>query len=944
MSLKKALLFSALFFFLSNVFAQQKYWQQQTNYNISVSLNDVDNSLTGFEQIAYYNNSPDTLTYILIHLWPNAYKNDRTAFSDQLLENGRTDFYFSEENKKGYINQLSFKVDNVNATTEDHPQHQDIVKLFLPQPLVPGKNIKIETPFHVKLPYNFSRSGHIGQSYQITQWYPKPAVYDKTGWHEMPYLDQGEFYAEFGNFDVQITLPSNYIVAATGELQNEEEKKWLKEKNNTMNFSPEGREYKSKLKPEELLTTPLSSKDLKTINFKQDNIHDFAWFADKRFNVKQDTLKLNSGRVISVSAYFLPQEKYIWRNSIDFIKKSILTKSNWIGEYPYNVVSVVDNAPGSGAGMEYPTITLLANDESDAAFEDLINHEVGHNWFYGILGTNERTSPWMDEGMNSYYDKRYNAAFIKEGKWANGFIQKRVPKKAEAMFLGTAIKYKKDQPINTASEKFSVRNYDLVAYEKASNWMKLLEKEFGTVIFDKVMKAYYAQWKFKHPTTEDFRTVAEAISGKSLSAMFELLNKKGALEKPLKKQLKLASIFNVKETDKYNYIFLSPAVGFNTYDKLMIGGAVHNYGLPPTNLKFIVTPMYATGSKKLNGIGRVEYNVLPSEDGDRLIFSLSAAKFTGGSFKDSTGTENPLQFSKLVPSIRYEFANKNPRSSIKKFIQFKSFLLKETKILFNRDIVNNVDVITYPKENRYVNQLQFGIENDKVLYPYDGIVQAEQGDGFLRLNFTGNYYFNYQNGGGLKLRLFAGKFIYTGDKSFTNQYKTSQYHLNLSGPKGDEDYTYSNYFVGRSEFEGFASQQIMNRDGFFKVRTDLLSDKIGRTDDWLAAVNLTTDIPKAVNIFQALPFKLPIYLFADIGTYAEAWKKNASTGRFLYDAGLKVSLFKSLVNIYIPLLYSKVYSDYFKSTITEKRFLKNISFSIDMQQLSLGKLLPQVNF
>ena len=196
----------------------------------------------------------------------------------------------------------------------------------------------------------------------------------------------------------------------------------------------------------------------------------------------------------------------------------------------------------------------------------------------------------------------------------------------------------------------------------------------------------------------------------------------------------------------------------------------------------------------------------------------------------------------------------------------------------------------------------------------------------------------------MNVRLFAGKFFYLGDKTFIKQFETDRYHLNMTGPKGNEDYTYSNYFVGRNEFEKFSSQQIMIRDGGFKVRTDYLSNKIGRTDDWLVAANFTSTIPNVINPLAILPFKLPLKIFVDIGTYAEAWKKNAATGRFVYDAGLQLSLFKNTVNIYVPLLYSKEYKDYFKSTITEKRFLKNIAFSIDLQNISLKKLVPQIPF
>ena len=194
----------------------QAYWQQQTDYTIDVKLNEKEKTLDGFEKIVYTNNSPDTLQFIWFHVWPNAYKNDRTALSDQLLENGNTDFYFSDKEQRGYINRLDFKIDGTTAKTEDHPQHIDIIKLLLPKPLLPKQKITITTPFHVKLPYNFSRGGYHNETFQVTQWYPKPAVYDKNGWHPMPYLDQGEFYSEFGSFDVQITVPKKLCSGGNG--------------------------------------------------------------------------------------------------------------------------------------------------------------------------------------------------------------------------------------------------------------------------------------------------------------------------------------------------------------------------------------------------------------------------------------------------------------------------------------------------------------------------------------------------------------------------------------------------------------------------------------------------------------------------------------------------------------------------------------------------------
>ena len=921
------------------------YWQQQVNYKIDVSLNDVDHTLDGYIKMDYFNNSPDTLFFIWIHLWPNAFKNDKTAFTDQALENGSTAFYFSNADKRGYINRLDFKVNGVTAKTEDHPQHQDIIKLVLPQPIPPRSNAKIETPFHVKLPHNFSRGGHIDQAYQITQWYPKPAVYDHKGWHPMPYLDQGEFYAEFGNYEVQVTLPQNYVVAATGDLQDESEKEWLK------NRVPLSRVKKTKLKIVDkklaVLNTLPSSIKTKTLQYRQNNVHDFAWFADKTYSTKTDSLQLPSGKIITVNIFYYSENSNVWQNSIAMTKRAILAKSNWLGEYPYNVVSVVDG--GNSGGMEYPTITLLESGGSEKSLDFVIHHEVGHNWFQAILASNEREHPWMDEGMNTYYDNRYMIQQYGNTdpglvQTKNQFIIKRMPDDIQNMMLRTVTGIKKDQPIETASEKFNILNYNMVAYIKTGEWMKFLEDELGKPLFDSSMREYYRRWHFKHPYPEDLKKVIEDVSGKNMDAAFSLLNKKGDIKKSVKKDIRFASFFSFKETDKHNYIFAAPAIGYNFYDKLMLGLLLHNYTLPLNKFQFVIAPLYATKSKQFNGLGRISYNWYPGNNGQRFEIAVAGATFSGDNFTDSTNTTHAQRFSKIVPSLKFVFANKNPRSSFTKFIQWKTFLIREQGLLFTRDTTNQVDVITYPVASRYINQLRLVVQNNRVLYPYEGMLQADQGEGFARVGFTGNYYFNYAKSGGMNVRLFAGKFFYLGDKTFIKQFETDPYHLNMTGPRGYEDYTYSNYFIGRNEFEYFASQQIMMRDGGFKVRTDLLSSKIGKTDEWLAAANFTSTIPNAINPLSVLPFKLPLKVFLDIGTYADAWKKNAATGRFIYDAGLQLSLFNNIVNVYLPVLYSKVYKDYIKSTIAKPRLLKNISFSIDIQNINLKKLIPQIPF
>jgi hypothetical protein len=276
--------FIILLFLFQAVFChcQQPYWQQKVDFDISVQLNEQEKTLDGFETITYTNHSPDTLPYIWFHLWPNAYKNDQTAFSNQVLQQGKTNFYFSSKRDRGYINRLDFNVNGRTAKTEDHPEHIDIIKLVLPSPLPPTGQITITTPFHIKLPALFSRSGHSRNIFQVTQWYPKPAVYDAGGWHPMPYLEHGEFYSEFGDYVVSITLPDTYTVAATGALQNcnaLESKNRIKKTESTPPLRTTQKKPYGHLKKfadaKQLKATDTPQRT-KTLVFAQEQVHDFA--------------------------------------------------------------------------------------------------------------------------------------------------------------------------------------------------------------------------------------------------------------------------------------------------------------------------------------------------------------------------------------------------------------------------------------------------------------------------------------------------------------------------------------------------------------------------------------------------------------------------------------------------------------------------------------------
>lgn len=508
------------------------YFQQEVNYKINVSLDDSKHELNAFETITYINNSPKTLNYIYFHLWPNAYKKYNTALGNQKLEEHNTLLYHAPDDILGYIDGLEFKVNDEPLEWYYDSKNEDICQVLLFEPLKPGDTIVITTPFNVKIPKGiFSRLGHMGQSYQITQWYPKPAVYDNDGWHQMPYLDQGEFYSEYGTFDVFITLPKNYVVGATGDLVNgEQELKWLNEiaektaQKDSFDYSD--------------MTFPISDAQTKTLHYHQEQVHDFAWFADKRYHVLKGEVELpHTKRKVTTWAMFTNNEADLWKKSIEYLNDATYYYSLWNGDYPYNQVTAVDGALTAGGGMEYPNVTVIGESGNDFGLETVIMHEVGHNWFYGILGSNERTHPWMDEGINSMNENRYIETKYPNRKLlgSDSLIQKSPLK----MFDITHYKHKAsyeiaylinqrrnlDQPIEFDADEYTSLNYGGIVYAKTAIAFDYLMAYLGENVYDKCMQRYFNEWKFKHPQPKDLRKIFEEETGKDLDWFFDDLIK-----------------------------------------------------------------------------------------------------------------------------------------------------------------------------------------------------------------------------------------------------------------------------------------------------------------------------------------------------------------------------------------------------------------------------------
>jgi len=501
------------------------YFQQVVNTSIRVTLDDRKHFLTGSEEIVYINHSPDTLRHIYLHLWPNAFKDNTTALARQFFDQGRNNFLRSKANDRGYIDSLHFRVDGKDASFRFLPDTPDVGLLTLDAPLLPGQQIRITTPFRVKIPSaSISRLGHHGQAYYITQWFPKPAVYDANGWNYFPYLNQGEFYSEWGTYEIFITLPSNYVTGATGVLQDSSEIQWMEQKaKDTSWTSAVSGDY----------TFPVSSPELKTVHYSAKQVHDFAWFADKRFHVTKGEVVLPSGKKIDTWALFTSNQPEYWKHALTYLHESLLHFSKWYGEYAWPQATIVDGVVAEGRDMEYPMVTLIGDCPDLFTYEITVAHEIGHFWFYGLLGSNERRYSWMDEGLANYTETRS----VKTKYSGNDTIQdnqlgylglfdllyrsqKFNHRQAQGFLYRSNASINSDMPSNLPAGSYPEGNYLTDIYYKPSVGFDYLQTVLGDSVFNGCMHKYFDEWKFKHPQPADMQRSFEDVSRQDLDWFF----------------------------------------------------------------------------------------------------------------------------------------------------------------------------------------------------------------------------------------------------------------------------------------------------------------------------------------------------------------------------------------------------------------------------------------
>jgi len=489
-----------LFLFSSTVNSQPVIFQEPlspriANYDIDVRLDSDTKKLFGKEKITWVNKSGDTITELQFHLYLNAFRNTRSTF---MIESGGSHRgHKIDENGWGFseINRIALAsgedlTDRLEFLHPDnnHLDDKTVFRLPLPKPLLPGKSLTLNIDFTAKLPEPpFARTGAKKEYFFVGQWFPKVGVYFDGKWNCHQFHRNSEFFADFGVYNVHITVPRENIVGATGiEVEVKD-----------------------------------NGDGTATHFYHAEDVHDFAWTTSPEFVVVTDTVQ-----DVAVRILLQPDHKNQAQRHLDATRAAIEHFQNWYGDYPYPNLTVVDprrGAEGSG-GMEYPTLitagTAYGLPKGIRMVELVIIHEFGHNYWYHLVASNEFEEAWLDEGINSYSESQIVADQYGPVGDMIDFHGIKINDK-QLQRAGYLFSPDVDPIVRNAWDFYSNNSYSINSYQKPATMLSTLQNYLGRETMQKIMRTYFERWKFKHPRTQDFIDVANEVSGQDLNWFFD---------------------------------------------------------------------------------------------------------------------------------------------------------------------------------------------------------------------------------------------------------------------------------------------------------------------------------------------------------------------------------------------------------------------------------------
>ncbi|MBD3290304.1 hypothetical protein GF337_15980 [candidate division KSB1 bacterium] len=476
-----------------------EYWQQHVQYIIAVELDSETRIITGKQKICYTNNSPDTLHEIYLHLYPNAFQ-ENSLMAKEMYRCGIS--LIKEQENKGHIQINSLKLSYRNEATVEYSNYhinETLMNIALPTPLLPGDTLNLELSFEEKIrKYNSEggKGGYNGEHFVVSQWYPKICVYDENGWNTMPYHWLGEFYGEFGTFDVTISLPYNYIVASTGEVVSGNPGWKLVQVDST---------FKERIEHIRQHLSDYGSRNVtRTVRFYAENVHDFVWAASPDF-----VYETSQFRNKNIHVLYNWQDREIWQNKVLYrCTSSLEWLESYVGEYPYPQLTAIQGVGRNS--MEYPMCIVLGMTRATTVF-----HEVAHIYFYGALANNEQTEGWLDEGLVTYLTELYSNNLDTKASIKSNLLNRDI---LHTTYYAIRLNYLSyylgsDLHVPLATPCYQNRSqisYSLNNYVKGSFFFRMLNHVVGKENFKKILRTLYHNYKFQHINEERlYRTVEE---------------------------------------------------------------------------------------------------------------------------------------------------------------------------------------------------------------------------------------------------------------------------------------------------------------------------------------------------------------------------------------------------------------------------------------------------
>src|SRR5256712_4990997 len=485
-----------------------RYWQQRADYTLEATLDTATNILRGKGRIYYVNRSPETLDYVWVQLDQNIFAPPPNSISSvlnlpPLRFAGGVVFDFSAKGFVGGITVDRFAANGRPLTTKV-PGGGTMMRVELPRPLAPGLGIRFDVAWHFPIPpYGGGRMGHVGSRfYELGQWYPRMAVYDDVhGWNTLPFLGAGEFYLEFGDFDVSLTVPAGFLVTATGALANPSAVRSAQERARLARaFTAPGQTAQVITRQEAIANATRRVPGTKTWRFTASAVRDFAWAAAS--GLRWDASTWDG---ILVQTFYHP-DATPWEEANSMMRATLRHFSGALGQYPWPQVSAVE---GLVEGMEYPMVIYCPSLQKREDQYWVLMHELGHQWIPMQGGWADRRYPWMDEGFNTFADYDAAEAFFKGT--AHGDTVRR---ELLAAYAATAIP-SSEQPMITKPDE--VRQLYWTAYQKPALMLTILrEAVVGHEEFDRAFREYARRWNHKHPQPADFFRTMANVTGRDL--------------------------------------------------------------------------------------------------------------------------------------------------------------------------------------------------------------------------------------------------------------------------------------------------------------------------------------------------------------------------------------------------------------------------------------------